>query len=160
MENFIETYLLAADIAHEAHDGQVDSNGEKYLDHVYAVSFMCNSDEAKIVGLLHDVLEDCYEITSSGLIKRGIPKEIVYAVLCLSHGDESYDTYIQGIKTNKIACEVKIADLKHNMDISRIKRSLTEHEIKRTLKYHKYYVELLEYWNDNYAKNNAKTEQL
>lgn len=55
---------------------------------------------------------------------------------------EKYDAYIERIKTDPLAIEVKLADLKHNMDGTRNKTGITPEDIERTIKYHRHYVEL------------------
>ena len=63
-------------------------------------------------------------------------------VLLTRSKNEKYESYIERIKTNPIAIEVKLSDLKHNMDWTRNKIGITPKDIERTIKYHGYYVEL------------------
>lgn len=135
---------LALDIAKEAHKDQLDKNGKPYFDaHIDVVWQKCSIIESQIVALLHDVIEDT-DLTAMDLIDKGIPKEFIDIVLLLTREKGiSYSDYIKKVKTNKIAIEVKIADLESNMDITRFKRNLTDEDWERLMKYHMYYVELI-----------------
>lgn len=91
-----------------------------------------------MVALLHDTIEDG-DITADYLLMQGFPREIVDAILSVSRNkDEDYFDFILRCKANPIGCRVKIADLKDNMDITRLKE-LTEKDINRLKKYHKAY---------------------
>ena len=110
----------ALEIAIKAHKGQRDLAGVDYIEHPKAVSNLVNSDEEKAVAYLHDVLEDTY-ITEKDLLQMGIPNNIVLAVKVLTkEKNEPYTKYIERVKENKLASTVKIADLQHNMNLSRI----------------------------------------
>lgn len=110
----------ALEIATQAHKGQKDLAGVDYIKHPKKVASFLNSDKEKAVAYLHDVLEDTY-ITEKDLLQMGIPNDIIIAVKVLTKEKcEPYTKYIEQIRENKLACKVKIADLKHNMDLSRI----------------------------------------
>ena len=110
----------ALEIAIKAHKGQRDLAGVDYIEHPKAVANLVNSDEEKAVAYLHDVLEDTY-ITEKDLLQIGIPNNIVLAVKVLTkEKNEPYTKYIERVKENKLASTVKIADLQHNMNLSRI----------------------------------------
>lgn len=110
----------ALEIAIKAHKGQRDLAGVDYIEHTKAVANLVNSDEEKAVAYLHDVLEDTY-ITEKDLLQMGIPNNIVLAVKVLTkEKNEPYTKYIERVKENKLASTVKIADLQHNMNLSRI----------------------------------------
>ena len=110
---------LAYAIALVAHKGQIDKAGEDYINHPLTVSNNCNTEEEKIVALLHDVLEDT-SVTREDLLKF-FSNEIVEAVSLLTHKEEdSYMDYLAKIKANPLAKAVKLQDLKHNMDLSRL----------------------------------------
>ncbi|SES07890.1 HD domain-containing protein [Lachnobacterium bovis] len=133
-ENFDEMYELAKRIATEAHKGQKDDAGVDYINHPLTVSTFCKNKKAKIAALLHDTIEDTF-ITKEYLLEKGILPEIVDAVVLVTK-EEGYnpEEYFTRIKNNAIAREVKIADLTHNSDLSRIKKP-NEHQIKRVEKY-------------------------
>jgi hypothetical protein len=109
-----------------------------YINHPIRVSENCNSDEDKIVALLHDTIEDG-DITVDYLLMQGFSHDIVDAVLSVSRKrGEDYFDFILRCKANPIGRRVKIADLKDNMDITRL-NELTEKDIERLKKYHKAY---------------------
>lgn len=123
----------AYQIALDAHNYKFDLSGSAYINHPLAVSNMVKGKKAKIVALLHDVLEDSdYTVAD---LKKFFSKDICDAVVALTREkDENYFKYINELRTNKLARKVKIADLKHNMDVSRLK-ALNDCDIKRLKKY-------------------------
>lgn len=127
---------LAYKIAQEAHGGAVDKGGYYYMLHPVAVaSIVCETDE-KIVALLHDVIGDS-DITLDILSECGFSEKIVTAVDAISKcSEESRKSYLYRVKNNSLARIVKIADLKHNCDLSRIKNP-TKRDITRTQNYGK-----------------------
>ena len=134
MEDKIELYDDAMRIAAAAHAYQRDKGGKPYIDHPIRVSMACKSLDAKIVALLHDVIEDT-SVTADFLIDNGFPKYIVDAVLAITRKkNEPYSAFIDRIKTNEIAKEVKIHDLEDNMDIRHLDK-LEEIDLKRLNKY-------------------------
>lgn len=129
-------YELALKIATEAHKGQVDKAGVPYINHPLTVASLVDTEEEKIVALLHDTIEDT-NITEQDLIDYGFPNEIVEAVKLLTHNKNvPYMDYVAKIKDNELARKVKIADLTHNSDLSRLKE-ITEKDKKRYEKYQK-----------------------
>ncbi len=127
---------LALNIAAKAHQGQKDLALKDYIEHSKAVANSLNTDEEKAIGYLHDVLEDT-SLTENDLISMGVPKDIVNVVKILTKDkSESYTDYIKRVNNNELARKVKIADLKHNMDLSRIP-NLNERDYKRLEKYKK-----------------------
>lgn len=124
----------AMKIAIDAHHGQVDKSGKPYIFHPLEVMRNVSSLDAKIVAILHDVIEDT-SITLSDLEKEGFSKEILDALELLTHKKNvPYLDYINSLKENPLSKEVKIADLKHNMDITRIPNP-SEKDYKRLEKY-------------------------
>ena len=110
----------AMEIARKAHAGQVDKGGTPYINHPIAVSKKVLEEDAKIVALLHDVVEDT-DITLDDLKAEGFPEHILKAIDAITRRPcEMVHEYIARVKANSLACEVKKADLTHNMDISRI----------------------------------------
>lgn len=115
-------YRKAILIASKAHAGQKDRGGNEYVDHLAFVADHCSSLKAKIVGWLHDIIEDT-DYTGGDLLALGFSKDIVDAVVLLTkdYGEGfDYYEYLLAIKDNPLACEVKKADLINNMDLSRI----------------------------------------
>ncbi len=116
MNKVFETALL---IAAEAHQGQVDKNNMPYILHPIAVASKVDTLELKTIAILHDTIEDT-SVTADYLLKKGVPKEIVEAVVLLSKpGDEEYESYLRRVKENPLAKTVKLADLAHNTDPER-----------------------------------------
>lgn len=104
---------LAISIASSAHLGQKDKNGKVYILHPLAVMNKMESEEEKIVAVLHDTIED----TSIRLeyLKKIFDKKVIDALDAISQReDETYANYIKRVKLNKLATKVKIADLNHN----------------------------------------------
>ena len=113
-----------------------DKAGVDYINHSLKVSELCTHEISKCVAVLHDVMEDC-GVTYDGLLEKGVIEEIVENVGLLTHRKrETYSDYIEKISITAVAREVKIADLTHNMDISRIPNP-TEADYKRIEKYKK-----------------------
>lgn len=124
----------ALEIATKAHEGQYDKSGVPYIEHPKHVAEGVHGDIAKATAYLHDVIEDT-DVTVDDLRREGIPEEVIEAVVVMTHGKhESYFDYIRRLRKCPIAREVKIADLKHNSDTSRVKRP-TPRDIARTAKY-------------------------
>src|SRR5690606_25202580 len=124
-----------------------DKAGKPYIDHLWRVKETVHNEiwgnyELETVALLHDLLEDCPNWNEEKLLDI-FPKNVVDSVVCLTHlKKESYQNYIDRVKTNEMAKIVKIADLKDNMDITRLK-TLNEDDFIRLKKYHLSYLQLV-----------------
>ncbi len=132
----------ALKLALDAHEGQVDTAGIDYAAHSVRVGkftkLVTEKDEILAVAYLHDVLEDT-QVTEENL-KEIFSDEIVKAVKALTKEKyEPYQFYLERVKANKWARMVKLADLKHNSDMDRIKKKLTKplglRDFKRMKKY-------------------------
>ncbi|MGC6588445.1 HD domain-containing protein [Paenibacillus sp. Dod16] len=111
---------IAISIALKAHKGQVDKGGNPYILHPLAVMNRVETIEEKIVAVLHDVVEDT-EVTIDQLRETGFSEEILEAINLLTRAKEdSYEEFIDKTLKNRIARNVKIADIKENMNLSRI----------------------------------------
>ena len=111
---------LAFAIAHMAHAGQKDKAGAPYVDHVIQVAEQMDDEESTVVALLHDVLEDNPEFTTQTLLLYGIPANMVDHVARLTRPPwNTYQEYIESLLDDPVAVKVKIADLEHNMDMTR-----------------------------------------
>ena len=111
----------AMKISYQAHKDQVDKSGIPYIFHPIHLAEQMETEETVIVALLHDVVEDT-EWSINALEQQGFSKDIIDALALLTHHDEiEYLDYIRKIKysSNQYAKIVKIADLKHNSDLSR-----------------------------------------
>ena len=123
-------------IAKKAHLGQVDKAGEAYIKHPEKVASFVKTDEEKAVAYLHDVIEDT-ELTLEDLYEYGLSKEVIEAVdIITKKRGEDYQSYLNSVKNNKLARAVKLADLRHNSDLTRLTK-VTEKDIKRKEKYQK-----------------------
>ena len=130
MIEWVKALLYAA----KKHKGQKDKGGKPYIFHPLYVSLHCKGHEERIVGLLHDVIEDT-DASAEDLTKAGFSRKIIDAVLLLSKPDsEDYLEYIKRIKGNHIAAEVKRNDLAHNMNLKRLK-TVTAKDHQRVQKY-------------------------
>jgi (p)ppGpp synthase/HD superfamily hydrolase len=126
-------------ISFNAHKNQVDKSGMPYVYHPYHVAEQMKSEISTCVALLHDVVEDT-DITLDDLKAQGFPDEVINALSLLTHKKNiPYMDYVKAIKENPIATEVKLADLGHNSDYTRIGKleTLTEADRKRLAKYNK-----------------------
>jgi (p)ppGpp synthase/HD superfamily hydrolase len=131
----------AYELANNLHRGQVDKSGQPYIDHLIEVANQVDSVEAVMVALLHDAMED-QGVTRRFLISQGFSDAVIEAISLLTKIDDDYMSYIQRIKQNDLARVVKIADMRHNSDLSRLK-SVSEKDIARKEKYLKS-IELLQ----------------
>ena len=117
----IYTYLTceAMKIAYKAHHGQTDKGGIPYVFHPFHLAEQMKDEQSVCVALLHDVAEDT-DITLEELAKI-FPEEIIAALRLLTHSkDEPYLEYVARVNNNPIAKTVKLADIKHNSDQSRM----------------------------------------
>jgi (p)ppGpp synthase/HD superfamily hydrolase len=118
---------------------KVDRGGNPYIIHLLEVERKISyySYPVRIVALLHDLLEDCGEDYTYECIKHYFGDDIADAILILTRKQgECYNSYIERISKNRIACVVKIADLEHNMDLSRLEK-VTNSDDERYNKYKK-----------------------
>ena len=133
----------ALKIAYEAHKDQIDKSGLPYVFHPFHLAEQMDDESSTCVALLHDVVEDS-NYTIEDLERHGFPSDVIEAIKLLTHSkDLPYFDYINKVKSNSLATKVKIADLKHNSDISRLNK-INEDDLKRIEKYNKA-VKLLEY---------------
>ncbi len=110
----------AMKICYEAHKDQVDKSGLPYVFHPAHVAEQMTDEATTIVALLHDVVEDT-DYTLEDLAAEGFGKDILEAVALMTHEDDMpYLDYVAKLKDNPIARAVKLADLAHNSDLSRI----------------------------------------
>lgn len=106
-------------LAYEAHQGQKDKAGIPYIFHPIHLAEQMPDESSVCVALLHDVVEDTH-VTLEDL-EQQFPSEVTEAVRLLTRGrGQTYMEYIQCLKQNPLAVKVKLADLAHNMDTSRL----------------------------------------
>lgn len=123
----------AMKIAYRKHSGQKDKAGLPYIFHPYHLAEQMGDDEYAIcTALLHDVVEDT-DMTFEDLEKEGFPEEVITALKRLTHDDntEYLGKYIEDIKADPLARRVKLADLRHNSDPTRLPPAKNETEENR-----------------------------
>ena len=123
----------AMNIAYNAHRGQNDKSGVPYVFHPFHLAEQMETEDECIVALLHDVVEDT-NVTVEHLATE-FSDNIILAIKLLTHDDSiPYMDYIRKLKSNTLARKVKLADLEHNSDTTRLENP-TEKDIKRWEKY-------------------------
>lgn len=134
------TMLSAAiRIATNAHDGQYDRGGNPYILHPLRVmSFLKSQDEElQCIAVLHDVIEDS-DVSWLDLQEAAISDRVIAGVRALTKiPGQSYDEYRDGVFANRDAMIVKLADLRHNTDIRRLK-GITSKDRERMARYHSF----------------------
>lgn len=129
-------------ISFDAHKNQVDKAGLPYVYHPFHLAEQMKDENSICVALLHDVVEDT-NMTFEDLKKEGFNDDIINALKLLTHDENvPYMDYVKKIKENRIARAVKIADLKHNTDLTRL--DLTKDQIPPKYEIYKQAIEYLE----------------
>lgn len=114
--------------ARQAHEGQIDKAGAPYISHPLRVMNALQGEDARIAGVLHDVIEDS-KIDEKELARLSYSPRIIEAVLAVTKkSGEDYDEFIARAALNPIARQVKIADLEDNMDLTRIANPTSKDE--------------------------------
>lgn len=123
----------AMKIAYDAHHGQLDKSGVPYVCHPIHLAEQMQTEEECIVALLHDVVEDT-NITFEQLEKE-FSANVIQALKLLTYDDSvPYMDYVRKLKNNSIAKNVKLADLRHNSDVTRLDE-MSEKDKLRNIKY-------------------------
>lgn len=131
----------ALEIAVKAHRGQKDRYGVPYILHPLRVMARLDSIAEKIVGILHDVVEDT-DWTFEDLRREGFPESLLQALDGVTKRDgEPYEDFVKRSAANPLAARVKLADLEDNMDIRRLDQ-VTAKDAERLEKYRKAWVTL------------------
>ena len=126
----------ALQISFAAHKNQTDKSGMPYVYHPFHLAEQMDDENSVCVALLHDVVEDT-DMTLADLIRAGFPKEVTDALALMTHDDLTpYMDYVERLSHNPIAAKVKIADLAHNSDLTRLD-VVREKDRERVKKYHK-----------------------
>ena len=132
----------AMSLAAKAHRRQKDKAGAAYILHPLRVMLRMNTNDERIVALLHDVVEDT-EYTLEDLRKAGYSQKILQSLDFLTKRDgEEYDQFIKRVKRNPLARKVKIADIEDNLDLGRIKKP-KKRDFMRIEKYRRALSELM-----------------
>jgi (p)ppGpp synthase/HD superfamily hydrolase len=130
-------------LATNAHAGQYDKGGNPYILHPLKVMHYLRSEDEELqcIALGHDIIEDT-EVDYCNLREEGFTDRIINGIQSLTRiSGETYEEYMEKVKANKDAVKVKMADLRHNSDIRRLK-GVTDKDVARIAKYHKFYLEL------------------
>ena len=129
-------------LCYEAHQGQTDKSGIPYVLHPIHVAEQMTDEQTTIVALLHDVIEDT-DYTLQDLEKMGFEQLVLDALALMTHKKGvPYLEYVAKLKDNPIARAVKLADLRHNSDLSRL--DTVDEKAKSRLEKYKAAIELLE----------------
>ena len=126
----------------QAHKEQNDKSGMPYVFHPFHLAEQMDTEEATIVALLHDIVEDT-DFTLEDLSEMGYPPAVIDALALMTHDPSvPYMDYVKKISGNALATKVKLADLRHNSDLSRLD-VVDDRAIARVKKYAEA-IELLE----------------
>src|SRR5262249_17498132 len=131
------TLGTAIAIAAKAHEGQLDRGGAPYILHPLRVMLRVDTNEERIVAVLHDVVEDCKGWSFEQLKAEGFSAEVIVALKALTKrkkGEPDYEAFVNRAAANPIAIRVKLADLEDNCNLSRI-ACPTERDMQRIAKY-------------------------
>ena len=124
----------AMKLCFEAHKDQVDKSGLPYVFHPFHLAEQMTDELTTVTALLHDVVEDTPYIFAD-LRQMGFPEDVLAALTLLTHVNaEPYMDYVRKLKDNPIARAVKLADLRHNSDLTRLNR-IDERDLARVEKY-------------------------
>jgi (p)ppGpp synthase/HD superfamily hydrolase len=128
----------AISLALEIHAGQTDRAGHPYILHPLTLMMQMESDDERITAVLHDTIEDSDLTIDQLQQKLNLPAHIAEAIDLLSHDKDEmdYDSYIERLRPNLLAHKVKLADLRHNMDLTRLDQIRPE-QMPRLAKYHR-----------------------
>ena len=123
-------------ISVEAHQGKKDKAGQPYVLHPLRVMFRVETEDEKIVAILHDVVEDHGDNWPMERLRQaGFPPYILEPLDRVTKRDgESYENFIERSASNPITLHVKLADLEDNLDVRRL-RELTEEDLVRLNRY-------------------------
>ena len=133
-EDYQALFEKAITLVLEKHRGQMDKAGKPYYGHVIRVSQDLINPKQKMVGLLHDIIEDT-DVTPEFLLQEGFPQEIVDGILSVTRRpNEDYQDFVDRASRNEIGRFVKMADLEDNMNIFRL-NEITEEDRLRLNKY-------------------------
>lgn len=126
----------AITICFQAHKEQLDKSGIPYVFHPYHLAEQMTDEITVTVALLHDVVEDT-EFMLEDIQAFGFPEAVITALALLTHdANVPYFDYISNIKSNPVACKVKLADLRHNSDTTRLE-AVDSKALARVEKYRK-----------------------
>ena len=150
---------LALKLCFEAHKEQTDKCGIPYVFHPFHLAEQMTDENTVAVALLHDVVEDT-DVTLEDLREAGFTDQVVEAVALMTHSpDVPYMDYVAAIKTNPIARAVKLADLRHNSDVTRLD-VISPKDLERVKKYSDAIQRIIETINFNEETNITDDEEI
>ena len=124
----------ALKLCYEAHKEQTDKSGIPYVFHPIHLAEQMGDEDTTVVALLHDVVEDT-DYTLEDLRAMGFNQNVIEAIRLMTHAEGvPYLDYVAKIKENPIARAVKLADLAHNSDLTRLD-TVDEKAMARVQKY-------------------------
>ena len=124
----------ALSLSFTAHKEQLDKSGMPYVYHPFHFAEQMEDEDTTIVALLHDVVEDT-NYTIEDLKAMGFSEKVCDAIALMTHDpDVPYLDYVAQVKLNPIARAVKLADLRHNSDVTRLDH-VDEKALQRVEKY-------------------------
>lgn len=128
----------AIEIAVAAHKGMKDKGGNPYILHPLRIMISLTTEDERIVGVLHDVVEDCPEWTFERLQAEGFSERVLTSLKSVTKNsnDNDYQAFVERAKSDPVGRMVKIADIKDNLDVTRI-GELREEDIARINRYKK-----------------------
>ena len=128
----------ALKLCFEAHKNQVDKTDMPYVFHPFHLAEQMDNEIATVCALLHDVVEDT-DYTFKDLRGMGFPQEVLDVLRLLTHAEDvPYMDYVKALSVNPVARQVKLADLRHNSDLSRMSPGdIDEWALRRNEKYQK-----------------------
>lgn len=132
-------------LATNAHAGQFDKGGQPYILHPLTVMHYLKNDDEELmcIALGHDVCEDT-DVTFEDLRSAGMSERVIAGIDALTKmPGQTLRQYHTSIMDNYDAILVKLADIRHNCDVRRLK-GLTDRDFARMEQYHKLYAELEE----------------
>lgn len=139
----------AIEVATQAHSGQVDKAGMPYIFHPLRVMLSLDGELEQICAVLHDVVEDS-DMTARKLMEMGFSEEVLEVLDCLTKRlGEPYDRFIGRVLENEVACKVKLADLRDNLNPLRLKDPSAA-DLERAEKYRKAVMRIEEEMKRNY----------
>lgn len=133
---YTELTKKALSLCFEAHKEQKDKTGLPYVFHPFHLAEQMDDELSTVCALLHDVVEDT-EYTLDDISAMGYPGEVTDILALLTHGEGvPYMEYVAKIARNATAKKVKLADLRHNSDLSRLDpKQIDDQALARTKKY-------------------------
>ena len=132
---YTELTKKAMKIAYDAHQGQLDKGGLPYVFHPWHLAEQMDDEISTVAALLHDVVEDT-DWTLEQLAAEGFPQEVLEVLELLTHPKgQPYMEYIARLQHHPVAVKIKLADLRHNSDFTRLSASTAEQRARLERKY-------------------------